>query len=66
MDHRKVERVTYQNGIWDFRSFGLSETQKFSSIQLLFCLETDFNSEVDLQNSITSKPLIGQGLMSNR
>jgi hypothetical protein len=39
MEHRKAERVSYRNGIRDFRSFGLAETQKISSIQPLFCPE---------------------------
>jgi hypothetical protein len=39
MDHRKYERVIYQNGIWDFQSFSQSETQKLSSSQPLFCPE---------------------------
>jgi hypothetical protein len=30
-----------------FRTFGQSETQKFSPVQLLFCPETEFSSEVD-------------------
>jgi thermostable 8-oxoguanine DNA glycosylase len=60
MDHQKAERVAYSNGIRDFRSFGQSETQKFSSVQLLFCLETKFNNEVDLQNSVTSKLFINE------
>jgi hypothetical protein len=33
MDHRKSERVAYHNGIWDFQSFGQSETQKLGSVQ---------------------------------
>jgi hypothetical protein len=48
MDHRKAERVFYYNGIRDFRSFGESETQKLSSVQPMFCLETEFSSDVDL------------------
>jgi hypothetical protein len=56
MDHRKAERVSYHNDIWDFRSFDQSETQKLSSVQPLFCPETEFSSEVNLQNSVTSKP----------
>jgi hypothetical protein len=28
MDRREAERVAYRNGIRDFQSFGLSETQK--------------------------------------
>jgi hypothetical protein len=39
MDHRKYERLIYQNGIQDFQSFSQSETQKLSSIQPLFCPE---------------------------
>jgi hypothetical protein len=46
IDHRKAERVTYQNGIRDFWSFGQSETQKWSSSQPLFCPER--NSAVTL------------------
>jgi hypothetical protein len=26
MDHRKAETAGYQNGIWDFQSFGQSKT----------------------------------------
>jgi hypothetical protein len=37
MDHRKSERVDYRNGIQDFQSFGQSQAQRFSSVQLLFC-----------------------------
>jgi hypothetical protein len=65
MDHWKSERVAYWNGIQDFRSFSLSETQKFSSIQPLFCPETEFSSEVNLQNSVTPKPLSGHGYVTN-
>jgi len=65
MDRRKAERVTYRNGIRDFRSFGQSETQKLSFVQPLFCPETEFSSEVNLQNSVTSKPLSGQSRVSN-
>jgi hypothetical protein len=38
-DHQKYERVAYRNGIQDFQNFGLAETQKLSSILLLFCPE---------------------------
>jgi hypothetical protein len=65
MNHWKAKRVTYQNSIQDFRSVGQSETQKLSSVQPLFYPETEFSSEVDIQNSVTSKPLSGQGRMSN-
>jgi hypothetical protein len=65
MDHQKAERVAYQNGIRDFLSFGLPKIKKFGSDQVLFCPETEFSSEVDLQNSATSKPLSGQGHMSS-
>jgi hypothetical protein len=58
-DHRKSERVAYRNGIDNFWNFGQSEAQKFSSVQPLFCPETEFNSEVDHQNSVTSKSFIG-------
>jgi hypothetical protein len=56
MDHRKAERVDYRNGIRDFWSFGQSDTQKFISVQPLFYPKKEFSSEVDLQNSLTSKP----------
>jgi hypothetical protein len=58
MDHQKSERVSYRNGIWDLRSFDQSETQKLSSVQPLFCPETEFNSECDIQNYVTPKPLV--------
>jgi hypothetical protein len=47
MDHRKVERAAYHNGIRSFQSFGQSETQKFGFVRSLFCPETEFSSEVD-------------------
>jgi hypothetical protein len=65
MDHRKAKRISYHNGIRDFRSFGQSETQKLSSVQLQFCPETEISSEVDLQNSVISKTFGGQSHMSN-
>jgi hypothetical protein len=66
MDHRKVVRVSYRNGIRVFWSFGQSETQKLSSVQPLLCPETEFSSEVNLQNFVTSKPLVGWSWISNR
>jgi hypothetical protein len=66
MDHPKAEWVSYRNGIRDFQSFSQSEAQKFSSIQPLFCPETEFSSEVDLRNSLTSKPFVGWSWISNR
>jgi hypothetical protein len=65
MDHQKDERASYCNGTQDFQSFSESETQKLSSVQPLIYAETEFSSEVDLQNSITSKPLSGQSCVSN-
>jgi hypothetical protein len=59
MDHRKSERVAYHNGIRDFQSFGQSETQKLGSVQPQFYPETEISSEVDLRNSVTSKPFGG-------
>jgi hypothetical protein len=47
MDRRKSERVAYRNGIRDIRSFGQSETQKLSSVQMLFSPEAEFISEVE-------------------
>jgi hypothetical protein len=58
MDHRKDEGVAYLNG--------QSEAQKLSSMQPLFCLEIEFSSKVNFQNSLTSKPLSGHGRMNNR
>jgi hypothetical protein len=66
MDHQKAERITYRNGIQDFRSFSQSKIQKLSSVQPLFYPETEFSSEVDLQNSVTSKPLSTKSCVSNR
>jgi hypothetical protein len=66
MDHRKHERVVYRNGIWIFWNFDQSETQKFSSVQPLLCPETEFSSDVDLQNSLTSKLFVGWGWISNQ
>jgi flagellar assembly factor FliW len=59
MHHQKAEKIAYHNGIRDFQSFGQFEIQKLSSVQPLFCLETEISSEVDLQNSVTSKPFGG-------
>jgi hypothetical protein len=59
MDHRKAEKVGYRNGIQGFQSFSQSETQKLSSVQPQFCPETEISSEVNLQNSVSSKPLVG-------
>jgi hypothetical protein len=59
MDHHKPERVAYHNDIQDFQSFSQSKTQKLSSIQRQFCPKTEISSEVDLQNSVTSKPFGG-------
>jgi hypothetical protein len=66
MDHWKAERVNYRNGIRDFRGLGQSKTQKLSSVQLLFCPETEFSSEVSLQNSVTFKLFSRHGRMTNR
>jgi hypothetical protein len=65
MDHRKGERVDYCNSIRSFWIFSQSEAQKLNSDQLLFCPETKFSSDVDRQNSITSKPLSERSHMSN-
>jgi hypothetical protein len=65
MDYRKYERVAYQIGIRYFWIFGQSETQKLRSVQPLFCPEIEFSSDVDHQNSVTSKLLSGQSHMSN-
>jgi hypothetical protein len=55
MNHRKVERVTYQNGIQDFQDFGLSE---FKSAAVMS--RKKFSSDVDSQNSVAPKPLSRQ------
>jgi hypothetical protein len=65
MDHRKPERVVYGNGIRDFRSFSQSEAWNWRSVLPLFYAETEFSSDIDRQNSVTSKPFSGQGHMSN-
>jgi hypothetical protein len=65
MNQWKSERVSYQNGIRDFRSFDQSETQKLRSVQPLFCLKTELSSDVDRHNSVTSRTLSGQSHMSN-
>jgi hypothetical protein len=65
MDHQKVERIAFRNGIWDFQSFYQSETGNWRSIALLFCLETEYSSDVGRQNSVFSKPFSGQSHMSN-
>jgi hypothetical protein len=59
IDRRKAERVAYRNVIWYFWIFGQFETQKLSSVQSLFCPETEFSNEVDLRKFITSKPFSG-------
>jgi hypothetical protein len=66
MDHRKSEGVVVRNSILDFRCFGQSETENWRSVPPLFCPETEFSSDVDCWNSITSKPFSGQSRMSNR
>jgi hypothetical protein len=66
MDHQKAERVAYQKDIQDFWSFGQSEIQILRSVQLLFCREIEFRSNVDHQNSVTSKPFNKQSHMSYR
>jgi hypothetical protein len=66
IDHQKAERVVYGNDIQDFHSFGQSKTQKFSSVQLLFYPEIEFSNNIDRQNSVTSKLLVGWGWISNR
>jgi hypothetical protein len=59
MDHRKVERVTYHNGIRDFQSFGQSGAQKLCPIQPLFCPGTEFSRDINSQNPVTSKLFVG-------
>jgi hypothetical protein len=58
-NHRKAGRVACRNGIQSFWSLGQSKAQKFSSVLPLFCLEREFSSEVNLQNSVTSKQFVG-------
>jgi hypothetical protein len=66
MDHQKAERVSYHDGIRYFPSFSQSDNQKLCSVQPQFCLETEISSEVDLQNSVSSKPLVCWGCISNQ
>jgi hypothetical protein len=65
MDHWKDERVFYQFGIRDFRSFGQSEAQKLNPVQLRFSPETKIISDVGRQNTVTPKPLSERSHMSN-
>jgi hypothetical protein len=64
MDHQKAERVVIRNGIQDFRSFGQSEMGKCRSVPPLFCPETEFSSDINYQDSLTSKSFSGQSQMS--
>jgi hypothetical protein len=65
MDYQKAERVAYLFSIWDFRNFGQSEAQMLNFVQPLFSRETEFSSNVNCQNSVTSKPLSEQSHMGN-
>jgi hypothetical protein len=65
MDHRKAERVFVQNGIWDFQSFGQSDMGNRRSVPPLFYPETEFSSDINHQNSISSKPFSVQSRISN-
>jgi hypothetical protein len=65
MHHRKAERVVFRNGIQNFRSFGQSETGNGGSVMPLFCPDAEFSSDVNRQNSVTSKPASGQSHMGN-
>jgi hypothetical protein len=65
MDHRKYERVIYQNSIQDFRSFSQFENWNWRSVLPLFCPEIEFSSDIDHQNSVTSKPFYGHSHMCN-
>jgi hypothetical protein len=65
MDHRKVERVGYHNGMQSFQSFCQSEAQKLRSALSMFCPDTEFSSDVGRQNSVTSKQLSERSRMSN-
>jgi hypothetical protein len=59
--HNQTKELT----TW-FLSFGQSKAQKLSSVQSLFCPETEFSSEVELRNSVTLKPFSRQSRMSNK
>jgi hypothetical protein len=59
MDHQKVERVVFQNGMRDIQSFGQSKTGNWRSVPLSFCPETEFSSDVDHQISVTPKLFSG-------
>jgi hypothetical protein len=65
MDHQKAERVAHWNSIWDIWSFDESEAGNWRSVLPLFYPETEFSSNIDYQNSVTSKPFGGQGHKSN-
>jgi hypothetical protein len=66
MDHEKVERVVFENGIQDIQSFGLSETGKLKIRSTTVLSRNSFSSFVDAQNSVTSKPLVRWGCISNQ
>jgi hypothetical protein len=65
MEHWRDKRFGYHNGIRIFWSFGQSKAQKLNSDLLLFCLEMKFSSDIDRQNSVTSKLIIEWSHMSN-
>jgi hypothetical protein len=65
MDHEKAKSVAYQNSIRDIQSIGQSGFQKLRSVQPLFHPKTEFSSDVDHQNFVTSKPLSGHSRISN-
>jgi hypothetical protein len=61
MNHQKVERVTYWDGIRRSRSFRLTKSSEFCSSN---CCAA-WNSFADAQNSVYPKPLVRWGCISN-
>jgi hypothetical protein len=65
MDHQRAERVAYRNGIWASRVWANLRLK----IEDPFCCcsvqKQKFSSDVDQQNSITTKLFSRQSRMSN-
>jgi hypothetical protein len=65
MNHRKVERISCQVGVRKFQSSSLACALKCSVSPAAVLSRTDSSSLFDIQKSVTSKPLVGWGCMTN-
>jgi hypothetical protein len=65
MDHQEAKRVAYHISIQNIQGFGLAETQKFGFYSAAVVSRTDSDSVVEVQNSVSSKLLVGWGCMGN-